>query len=203
MRAEVRFSAPVPTLAEASKKAEMVVVGDRGAGRVERALLGSVARGLLHHAHGPVAVIHAAGGQLPDAGPVVVGVDGSPASEEAVKLAFDEASRRGAELVAVHAWYDLAAPPSIAQHWLDRVESAEEVLAERLAGWRDQYPDVTVRRRVVCDQPAKAMLEEARGAQLVIVGSHGRGGFKGMLLGSVSSEIAQSATVPVIVVRPR
>ncbi len=201
-QAEVRFSAPIPTLAEASKDADMVVVGARGAGAVGRALLGSVSSGLVHHAHGAVAIVHTAGGQLPGAGPVVVGIDGSPVSEAATKFAFDEASKRASELVAVHAWNDIAVPPVIAQHWTDRVQRAEEILAERLAGWQEQYPDVTVRRRVVCDRPAKCLLEEARGAALVIVGSRGRGGFAGLLLGSVSSAVAQGSPVPVIVVRP-
>jgi nucleotide-binding universal stress UspA family protein len=201
---EVRFSAPVPTLAEASKEAVMVVVGDRGAGGVERALLGSVSSGIVHYAHGPVAVVHADGGQLPDPSrPVVVGVDGSPVSETATALAFDEASRRAVELVAVHAWHDTVVPPVIAKAWADRGVGAEETLAERLAGWQEQYPDVAVRRHVVCDQPAKSLLEQARDAQLVVVGSHGRGGFAGMLLGSVSSTVVQGSPVPVLVVRPR
>lgn len=93
--------------------------------------------------------------------------------------------------------------PMLGMDWRDAEAKGHETLAERLAGWQEQYPDLHVKRLVVCDRPARWLIEEAEHAQLVVVGSHGRGGFAGMLLGSVSSHVAQSATVPVIVVRGR
>jgi nucleotide-binding universal stress UspA family protein len=78
---------------------------------------------------------------------------------------------------------------------------AEEVLAERLAGWQEQYPDVTVSRTVVQAQPARQLVQQSEQAQLVVVGSRGRGGFAGMLVGSVGETVAQMARVPVIVTR--
>ena len=91
--------------------------------------------------------------------------------------------------------------PILGMDWRDYETRGAEILAERLAGYRQDYPDVKVRRRVVCDKPARWLIEESRDAQLVIVGSRGRGGFAGMLLGSVSSALAQSAQAPLIVVR--
>ncbi|OSC40550.1 universal stress protein [Mycobacterium decipiens] len=200
---EMDFSNVVPTLINASQEASMMVVGSQGMGALGRLLLGSVSTALLHHAHCPVAVIHSHAGATPDpTAPVLVGIDGSPASEAATAFAFDEASRRGVDLVALHAWTDLGMFPVLGMDWPDRENREEEVLAERLAGWQEQYPDVRVHRSLVCDKPARWLLEHSEQAQLVVLGSHGRGGFSGMLLGSVSSAVAHSVRIPVIVVRP-
>lgn len=193
----------VPTLVEVSKGARLLVVGRRGLGRIGRLFLGSVSSGVLHHAQCPVAVIHDEDPlmSLPHQAPVVVGIDGSPASELATAIAFDEASRRGVGVVAVHAWRDSAIYLFPSEEWMNFQPKAERILAERLAPWEDRYPDVPVQREAVQDQPARILLEHADSAQLVVVGSHGRGGFAGMLLGSVGSEVAQSARMPVIVAR--
>jgi nucleotide-binding universal stress UspA family protein len=194
----------VPALVDLSKDAEMIVVGCRGLGGISRRLVGSVSWGLVHHANCPVAVIHDEDPlmPIPAMAPVVVGIDGSPASESATAIAFDEASRRGVELVAVHAWSDFAVSELPGIEWSDVEKQAEEALAERLAGWQERYPDVTVRRVVVLERPAHQLLKQSESAQLTVVGSHGRGGFAGMLLGSVSSAVAESARMPVIVARP-
>lgn len=202
VRTEVLHANPVHALVDASQEARMVVVGSRGRGAFGRLLLGSVSSGVLHHAHCPVAVIHGDEGsaRAPD-DPVLLGIDGSPASEAATAFAFEEASLRGVSLVTLHAWSDVAVFPILGMDWRTYQDQGEEVLGERLAGWQERYPDVRVERRLVCDTPARWLLEESQHAQLVVLGSHGRGGFGGMLLGSVSSKVAQSAMVPVIVVR--
>ncbi|MCH9759975.1 MAG: universal stress protein [Actinomycetia bacterium] len=207
---EVFYAPIVPTVVDLSKQADMVVVGCRGQGTVDRALLGSVSSGLVHRAHCPVAVIHDEDARLvarPSGAPVVVGIDGSPTSELATDIAFDEAARRGVGLVALHAWNDMG-PLGFASmnwapiEWRNIKDREEEVLAERLAGWKERYPNVVVQRVVICcDQPAHELLKQTESAQLVVVGSHGRGGFPGMLLGSVSRAIVNSAQIPVIIAR--
>lgn len=101
---ELVFSNVVPTLIDASQQAWLMVVGSQGMGALGRLLLGSISTALLHHARCPVAIIHSGNGATPDSdAPVLVGIDGSPASEAATALAFDEASRRRVDLVALHA----------------------------------------------------------------------------------------------------
>ncbi|QNJ90941.1 universal stress protein [Mycolicibacterium fluoranthenivorans] len=197
------LSAPVvPALVELSADADMVVVGCRGLGGVGRLLLGSVSSGLVHRAHCPVAVIRDEDPLMPDPAhaPVVVGIDGSPASELATEIAFEEATRRGVELVAVHVWSDrsddLATP-----YWGDLQRSAEVMLAEHLKEWTKRHPEVTVRPVLECNHPARQLLSHADKAQLLVVGSHGRGGAGAMLLGSVSSAVVHAARMPVIVAR--
>jgi nucleotide-binding universal stress UspA family protein len=204
VQTEVLYSHAVGALVDASKQARMIVVGSHGRGAFERLLLGSVSSGVLRHAHCPVAVIHANDASAVDpAAPVLLGVDGSAAAEAATAWAFDEAARRGVGLIALHAWSDVGVFPILGMDWHAYRDQGDEALAERLAGWQEQYPDVPIRRRLLCDTPVRWLLEESQRAQMVVVGSHGRGGFSGMHLGSVSSAVAQSAKVPVIVVRTR
>jgi nucleotide-binding universal stress UspA family protein len=193
----------VPALVEESSHAQMIVVGCRGRGALFRGLLGSVSTGLVHHSHCPVAVIHDEDPLIPhpSMAPVVLGVDGSPASERAVAIAFDEASLRGVDLVAVHAWSDTGLFEFPGVDWSVLQSGAEETLGERLAGWQERYPDVLVRRVVVADRPAHQLLEQAESAQLLVIGSHGRGGFAGMVLGSVSTAVVNAARMPVIIAR--
>src|SRR5829696_6125915 len=202
VKTEMYYSATVPTLVDMSKEAEMVVVGSHGQGAFG-SLLGSVSMGVVHHAHCPVAVIRDDAPPMPNPAqvPVLVGIDGSPASERATAIAFDEASRRRVDLIALHAWSDTRMLDFPGVDWSAMKSSEDAVLAERLAGWQERYPDVKIARLVVCDRPARQLIEHSESAQLVVVGSHGRGGFAGMLLGSVSMAVVQSARTPVIVAR--
>lgn len=202
IRSEVTCSAVAPTLIEASSRARMVVVGSNGMGAVGRLVLGSVTDAVLHRARCPVAVIHDIDEPADPDASVLVGLDGSPASEGALQLAFDEASRRKVQLVALHAWSDVGVFPILGMDWRDYEAKGAQLLAQQLAHWQAQFPDVQVQRRLVCDKPAKWLIEESEHAQLVVVGSHGRGGgLPGMLLGSVSSALSHATRTPLIIHR--
>jgi nucleotide-binding universal stress UspA family protein len=197
---EFRFAHPLSALIDASKDSRMVVVGCRGKGALERLTLGSVSSGLVRHAHCPVAVIHRERVESDEFAPILLGVDGSPASELATAIAFDEASHRHARLIAMHAWSD-ALTSGAHLNWAADEERGHEVLSERLAGWREKYPDVHVKATAIHQDAARWLVNHSDKAQLVVVGSHGRGGFAGMLLGSVSATVVYAAEVPVIVAR--
>jgi nucleotide-binding universal stress UspA family protein len=102
--------------------------------------------------------------------------------------------------VALHAWSDVGVFPILGMDWHTYEQEGHEILGERLAGWQERYPDVHVQRRIVCDRPARWLVDESRKAQLVVVGSRGRGGVPAMLLGSVSTAVAESASAPAVVV---
>jgi nucleotide-binding universal stress UspA family protein len=194
---------PVPVLVVASRRAGLLVIGDRGLGGLTSLLVGSVAIGLAARAECPVVVVR--GERSSDSGPVVVGIDGSQLSEAALAYAFEAADMRRSPLIAVHAWTDSAIEAAVAPllDW-DAIEADEHrLLAERLAGWGEKHPDVAVRRVVARDRPANALIEQATdaAAQLVVVGSHGRGSAAGLVLGSVSHAVLHHAPCPVAVVR--
>lgn len=200
---EVTMEPIIPHLIELSRRARTIAVGSRGLGALRRGLVGSVSTAITQHAHCPVAVIHgtAANDPISAEKPVVVGLDGTPNSVPAVEIAFEEASLRKVGLTAVHAWSDVSGYYMPMPGW-DAVRDQEyELLAERLAGFSERYPDVAVNRILVMDRPVRALLEESEKAQLLVVGSHGRGGFTGMLLGSTSSALLHSVDCPTLIVR--
>jgi nucleotide-binding universal stress UspA family protein len=181
----------------------LLVIGDRGLGGFGSLLLGSVALHTTAHAACPVLVVR---GPHRSTGPVVVGVDGSAGSATAVGFAIEEASRRKTDLLAVHAWGIFQAvsqkdtmPPAYEPEVLRDEE--QRVLSESLAGWAERYPEVTVRQDLAHERPAAALIARSQTAQLVVTGARGRGGFAGLLLGSVSQTVMHHAGCPVVVVR--
>ena len=139
---------------------------------------------------------------------IVVGVDGSPASKAALSWALAEARLRGATLRAVHAWtvatpFAIDAPPVLLPSLMEAAEKeAEQVLAEAVPEVAGEDPRVVIERSVVEGPAAQRLLEAAAGADLLVLGSRGHGGFHGLLLGSVSQQCAHHAPCPVVIVRP-
>jgi nucleotide-binding universal stress UspA family protein len=177
--------------------ADMVVVGSRGRGGFAGMLLGSVSWQVAAHAHCPVVVVRGhwrpAGDYVP--GPVVVGTDGSAASDAALGFGFEEAALRGAPVLAVCALAD--APGSLGGD-LKLQEDVEQAITRH----EKKHPDVAILRQVAQGGARTALLAAAHDAQLLVVGSRGRGGIKGMLLGSVSQAVLHHAPCPVAVVHP-
>jgi nucleotide-binding universal stress UspA family protein len=183
-------------LIDASATADLLVIGSRGLGGFKGLLLGSTSQQCLHHASCPVAVVRPDGAD-PSGAPnrIVVGVDGSPSSRDALRWAAEEARLRQAELVAVHAWhmpYGFDAP---------RLEQAAEATVDQALRDAEVPPDVPVIRRLVHEPPAKAILDAAADADLVVIGARGLGGLAGMLLGSIGHQLIHHATRPVVVTR--
>ncbi|BAW07307.1 universal stress protein [Nocardia seriolae] len=190
-------------LIDQSSQARMLVLGSRGLGALRRGPLGSVSSAVTHHAQCPVAVIHttAAADPVSARQPVLVGVDGTENSVPALALAFEEASLRKTGLTALHAWSDFSGPYLPMSGWETVAEQERATFGEEMAGFAERYPDVPVRRILVKDRPVRSLLEESEHAQLVVVGSHGRGGFTGMLLGSTSSALLHTVDCPILIVR--
>ncbi|MGV9673834.1 universal stress protein [Nocardia sp. NPDC003482] len=200
---ELTFDLITPTLIDRSPRQRMIVVGNRGRGAIRRAVLGSVSTAISRHARCPIAVVHGDSATGPEWAhkPVLVGVDGTENSVPAIAIAFDEASRRKVGLIALHTWSDTSGYDLPVAGWEGIRDTEHTLLAESLAGWRERYPDVPVERVVRCDSPARSLLERSTAAQLVVVGSRGRGGFAGMTLGSTSTALLHLAECPVIVAR--
>ncbi|WP_227981644.1 universal stress protein [Nocardia spumae] len=201
--AELSLELVIGDLLVRSEHAYRMVAGSRGRGALRRGLLGSVSSALVHHARCPVVVVKddSATDAAAARRPVLVGVDGTDNSDPATGLAFEEAQRRGVALVALHSWSDTTGLDISMFGWDTIVNAEHAMLAQRLAPWRDRYPEVPVTLEVARDDPGKSLLKQSDSAQLAVVGSRGRGGFAGMLLGSTSAGLVHSAECPIMVVR--
>jgi nucleotide-binding universal stress UspA family protein len=202
----------VIALQRESESAGLLVVGSQGRGGAIGSRLGSTAIALTQQASCPVVVVPTAfggpvGAEEPGAN-VVVGVDGSETSQRAVEFAFAEAALRNTGLTAVHAWTLpwLRSTLSLRHEVLNVTrpalqQEAAAVLSESLAEIRQKHPDVPVIEQVVEERPAEALVDASQNAPLLVVGSRGRGGVTGLLLGSVSHAVLHRAHCPVAVLR--
>lgn len=202
--ARVTTGSPARDLVEASRDAHEVVLGTHGATR-SGGVLGSVADAVAAHAACPVVLVpHEEA--VHRRGPVVVGVDGSPESARAVECALEHAALRGASVVALHAWwlefvdgYVVTTPGS--PEWCRAEARMHEAVAHVVDDARRHRPEVDLRVELIRSPAAKALAEASRTAALVVVGSRGRGGFTGLILGSVTRQLLPQAAGVVVVVR--
>ena len=195
---------PAPALLDAATGSRLLVVGARGLGGFRGLLLGSVSQHCLHHASSPIAVVHHAE-RLGGARRVVVAaVDGSDTSTRALAWAIEEARLRRITLRVVTAWHlpvvgsypyagEMFDPPLFER-------GARQVVDDALAACNTE--DVGLEQIVGEGSAANVILEAAKAADLVVMGSRGLGGFKGLLVGSATQQVTHHAPCPVIVVPP-
>lgn len=195
---------PAAAVVRASGVAELVVIGSGRLGRLSVEVLGATTHQVVSHARCPVLVVPE-GVDLPRYGSVVVGVDAEVHSAPAVEVAFAEASRRRVPLVAVHAWWlEHPGPFEDPHEWGSgehpAAESERLAISEMLVGWSEKYPDVELSTWIRRGEPVPVLRAASRAAQLLVLGTRGRGGFAGLLLGGVSSRLLHHSPCPVLVV---
>ena len=201
---------PAGVLVDLSGEAALAVVGTRGGGGFADRLLGTVSSALPAHAHCPTVVVprHTEGAEYTPVRRIVVGVDGSESARKALRWAVHEAEAWEAELTAIAAVPMASGAGALA--WLPAAVDREQVLADVRSGLDravadavEGHPAVVVRRHALDGNAAELMAEFSTAVDLVVVGSRGRGGFSGLLLGSVSQGVLSHASCPVMVVPAR
>lgn len=198
---------PPVTMVRASRKAQLVVLGGARHGALSDLLPGATITYTAAHADAPVVITRGATDRAGESAPVVLGVDGNHTSATAIETAFQEAALGGVPLIAVHAWYDSEAarmltPERFGDIAYSAQESAERALAEQLTSCRESYPDVQVKEIVTRGKGRNALVDLSEQAQLVVVGTRGRGTLAAHVLGSTSLALIHHAACPVMVVRP-
>lgn len=190
-------------LCDRSRTAAMLVLGSHGHGGWSALLVGSVSLAVTAHAHCPVVVVRGTEAEPhPSRRAIVVGLDGSKSAELALAFAYDQAAERNAPLKVLRAWLPTIPRWDTTEPDLDSLCDAERsAIDEQLTGWRAKHPSVPVYIEVLVEHPGRALVAASETAQLMVVGSRGRGGLSGLLLGSVSQQLLHHARCPVAVVR--
>lgn len=200
-----------PVLLREAERAEMIVVGSRNRKLVSAVLVGSTGLELAASAACPAVIVPDREEAPPPTGRILVGVDGSECAQAAAEWAFAEAAERGAVLrvVTVHHHpshgFSLSQKDYAGTDFTEAAayEEARRLLSESIAGERERYPQVVVEEKVLLGHPAQKLISQAEDADLIVVGTRGRGGFAGMLLGSVSQSVLTHVPRPVAIVHTR
>ncbi len=200
VRGEAREGGAVEVLLDEATRASLVVLGSRQLSTFGSYLLGSVSAAVAARAGRPVVVVRGPSGEPGEDPSVVVGVDGTEASQALLEFGFDYASRHHAplraifcshpDLLATMLWRSEPAVPPRAEAWL----------AEALAGWQEKFPDVQVHSAVIREHPTAGLVSASLNQELLVVGNHGRHASAAGLLGSVSQGVLHHAYCPVAVI---
>lgn len=196
-------------LLESVSPGDVIVIGSRSHGGFAGLLVGSTAVQVTTHSPVPVVVLHAPGsrsGAWDARGPIIVGLDGTEVSRDALEFALTLADQTGAVVEAVHAWtlppVELVPPNLLTSEQQEAISvEHERVAVEAVAGVRAEFPDVQLAVRAVQGVPHEVLLKLAERARLVVLGTRGRGEFRGTILGSTSNTVIHRAACPVAVVR--
>lgn len=202
-RVVIREQKPSHALIRESGPGCLTVVGAVGQGKVAGLLLGSVSQHVAHHALGTVVVVRASAAARVNR--IIVGIDGSTASQEALEFALAEADLDGRRVTAIYAQRPRAVRRGALRQIgsvdrLDGVQEAQRLVAETIAGYGEKFPDVRLQPEVFTVDAVRALTGASEHAALVVVGAHGRGAFPGMLLGSVSSGVLAGSHCTVAIV---
>ncbi|MBU6213388.1 MAG: universal stress protein [Actinomycetales bacterium] len=196
-------------LLECARAGDVIVIGSRSHGGFAGLLVGSTAVQVATHSDVPVVVLHAPGtreGSYDPAGPILVGIDGTEASADALEFAMVLADQTLRAVQAVHAWtlppVELVPPNLLTSEQVTAIAADQErVAAEAVAGVRSEFPDVSLSVNSVQGVAADVLLKLSKDASMIVVGSRGRGEFRGTILGSSSNTVLHRAACPVAVVR--
>jgi nucleotide-binding universal stress UspA family protein len=200
VRKEVRIGGRVGILVDAGAHASAIVLGHRSRSLAGRVLTSSTTTGVAARAHCPVISVPESWTEGSVVGRVVVGVDGSDASHDALDLGFLEARRRGARLVVLHAWrlpvvYEgVGYTATTVEDWM---APAAEEMDRTLTPFRETYPDVTVEVDLQHELAGPALLKATEDADLVVVGRRGHGAPWGVYLGSLARMLVREGRCPV------
>ncbi|HET6531449.1 MAG TPA: universal stress protein [Actinoplanes sp.] len=203
---EVLYGHPTQELIRAAGEDSLLVVGSRGRGSVAGLMRGSVSQSCAQYAAGTVVIVRGRRTD-PAAGHVVAGIDGSAESIRALRFAAEAARHREVPLRVIHAWtmpyLGFAGPATrLPQDAVDDLtEQAQRILQDSIDQASLDVRQTDLEARLVQGPPAPSLLQAADGADLLVVGSRGLGGWKGLLLGSVSTQCVTESPCPVAVVR--
>ena len=197
---EARDREAVELLVDESAHAGLVVLGSRHLKTIGATVLGSIGVRVAAESAAPVVVVRGEPGDVADGAVVVVGVDSTSDSQAVLRFAFDYAQRHGAVLRPVFCWHPDLVRLALREPQPAASEDAEAMLAEALGGWREEYPDVTVKPTALREYPTAGLVMESTEQHLLVVGGRRRHATAAALLGSVSQGVLHHATCPVAVV---